>query len=560
MEKELHYDREFLKFSENMQHLVDTVDGSVEKVRKAVEAIADTFELGKMELTLEAPESPLVPGGELGVKHIYEWDGMLEEIPFFLEMETGERGIACANFYPRRGVNWNENTRAFLKLVGYYAIADIGSSRKGELLRKSIVTDLQTGIANLNGYMTTGQALLGKGKLGTYTSLYFNIRNFKYVNSAIGYMGGTQVLTAYSQRIQAFTNSSEVVSRLGGDNFVALIQNERLEDFLKLIQSTEIEVEHGGKKRSFVFGAICGAYQIPANINMMGEVMMGASMAFQQAKNNQQSIVYFSQEMFQSAMREKEVLVKFPQALAQGEYIVYYQPKINLKNNSIMGAEVLARWNENGEIHNPAYFIPALESDGTICKLDFYMLDCACKKIRKWLDKGQKPIELSVNFSRWHLRNSSFVDEIFEALHRNQVPGKYIEIEVTETVKNEDFKTLLAAIKKMKEQDITVSIDDFGTGYSSLTMLRQIPADILKMDKSFLNDDIQERDKKMLDHIVGMAKDLSMQVLAEGVENSTQRDYLSSIGCDAVQGFLYDQPLPEAEFDKRLAQDFKYQV
>lgn len=560
MDKELHYDRGFFEFSENMQHLTDTVESSVEKVRGAVAAIADTFEIGKMTLTLNAPSSPFMPGGESGTKIIYDWNGALEETSFVLEVETGEKGTARASFYPRKDVEWSQNTKSFLQLVGYYAIADVGSSRKGELLRQSIMTDLQTGIANLNGYMKKGQELLNNGTLKSYTSLYFNIRNFKYVNSTIGYMGGTQVLTAYANKLKAFTNSEEIVSRLGGDNFVALIQNDRMSDFLKLIQSMEIEMEYRDEKKLFAFGATVGAYQIPANINMMGEVMMSASIAYQKAKSSQQPIVYFSQEMFQTSMQEKEVLVKFAQALANGEYIVYYQPKINLKNNSIMGAEVLARWNENGTIHSPAYFIPALETDGTICKLDFYMLDCACKKIRKWIDAGQEPIGLSVNFSRWHLRNPNFVEDILAVLHRNQVPGQYIEIEVTETVNNEDFKTLLTAIDKLKEEGISVSIDDFGTGYSSLTMLRQVPADILKMDKSFLNEEIHERDKKMLDHIVGMAKDLSMKVLAEGVENSVQRDYLCSIGCDAAQGFLYDQPLPEAEFDNRLKTNFKYEV
>lgn len=560
MGNKVHCDKIFYQFAGIMQTPTNTIDESISKAEKALEQIAQDIDLGRVVIRLTASNSTLFLNGEKGKREVYNWGAESEAQVSKFRFHTGEGGLATICFYPRKGVCWDAEIQNLLQLIANFVFTYVGSSKKSELLQKAAIIDIQTGLLNLNGFMKHGKALMNGGLLKNYSAVYLDIQNFRYVNRSIGFLSGNDILMAYTQKMSSLISDSEVIARLGGDNFVALIKKERLDSFLKMMQEMELEVEHNSQRKIFNFSITCGVCRIPADLKSMGNVMMAVSTAFQEAKRNNLSVVYFSDEMLQSSILEKEIHVKFPNALANGEFVVYYQPKVNLHDNSIEGAEALARWNENGVIHGPDYFIPTLEKDGTICKLDFYILNCVCQKIHKWLEEGKKPIVISVNFSRCHLQNANFAEEIVDVIRKNQIPGKYIEIEVTETEDNEDFKTLMKGIDLMQEFGISVSIDDFGTGYSSLTMLRQISVDTLKMDKSFLNDVIQERDKKMLDHIVGMAKDLSIQVLAEGVENTSQRDYLKDIGCNSVQGFLYDKPLPEDEFEKRLNKNFKYDV
>lgn len=198
-----------------------------------------------------------------------------------------------------------------------------------------------------------------------------------------------------------------------------------------------------------------------------------------------------------------------------------------------------------------------LERNGEICRLDFYVFDVVCKNMKRWIDEGRKIPVVSSNFSRWHLSNNDFVEMIIGIADRYKIPHDRLEVEVTETTNESEYNTLLQAVKKLKANGIAVSIDDFGTGYSSLNMLKEIPVDVLKLDKSLLDqkndpDKLHANDKIMLKHIVSLAEDMSIKVLAEGVETVEQREFLKSIGCNTVQGFLYDRPMPVEEFEKRI--------
>jgi EAL domain-containing protein (putative c-di-GMP-specific phosphodiesterase class I) len=251
--------------------------------------------------------------------------------------------------------------------------------------------------------------------------------------------------------------------------------------------------------------------------------------------------------------REKQIADRFPTALAKEEFVVFYQPKVETDSYTIVGAEALVRWFSDGTIISPAEFVPLIERDGGICKLDFYMLEHVCQDIRKWLDKGMEPVRISVNFSRRHLTNPKLGDEIVEIIQKYQIPFRYIEIEVTETTDEEEQGMLSHFMNQMRLHQIATAIDDFGTGYSSLNILRSFPVDVLKIDKSFIDDgNITENDEIVLTNIVKMARELNMDVITEGVESWEQVEFLHDIECNVVQGFLFDRPLPETEFEKKL--------
>jgi EAL domain-containing protein (putative c-di-GMP-specific phosphodiesterase class I) len=215
----------------------------------------------------------------------------------------------------------------------------------------------------------------------------------------------------------------------------------------------------------------------------------------------------------------------------------------------------LCRWIRDGEVISPADFIPVLEETNDICKLDFYMLDKVCQDIRKWLDQGRRVVRVSVNLSRKHIMDSRLLDNIIGIIDRNNVPHEYIEIELTETNTDVGFRDLKLVVSGLQSAHIYTSVDDFGMGYSSLNLLRVIPWNVLKVDRSFLPLDDEDADSIrsiMFKHVVTMAKELGLECIVEGVETPAQLCTLRENNCDLAQGYLFDKPLPVDEFVTRL--------
>lgn len=274
----------------------------------------------------------------------------------------------------------------------------------------------------------------------------------------------------------------------------------------------------------------------------------------------------FQKEMYTRMFKEKEVAMSFNYALTHGEFVPFYQPKVLLKNNQLCGAEALCRWFHDGKMVSPMDFVPVLERDGSVCRLDFYILEQVCKDIRRWIDADYTPVKVSVNFSRWHLLNPNISEEILDVIHRYDIDPCLIEIEITETANNEDFIALAKMINTLKKSGMTFSVDDFGTGFSSLSLLKNLSADVLKIDKSFLDvdenysfDDQQDKRNKILfENIIRIANGLNMEVICEGVETTEQKEFLLSLDCDMAQGYYYDKPLPVEQFEKYLTKEYVY--
>ena len=258
-------------------------------------------------------------------------------------------------------------------------------------------------------------------------------------------------------------------------------------------------------------------------------------------------------------MEEKEKFMRtraqFPISLKNRDFLVYYQPKIDLKTNCLTGAEALSRWYRNGSLVMPADYIPDLEQTMDICRLDFYVLDQVCQDLRRWLDQGRQAVRVSVNFSRRHLIDPDLLNRILAVIDRWKIPHEYIEIELTETITDVEFRDLKRVTRGLQDAGIYTSVDDFGIGYSSLNLIREIPWNILKVDKNFLPlSEKAETDLQniMFRHVVTMAKEIGLICVAEGVETEEQVRILRECGCDIAQGFFYDKPLPVREFENRL--------
>lgn len=249
---------------------------------------------------------------------------------------------------------------------------------------------------------------------------------------------------------------------------------------------------------------------------------------------------------------QREVEREIKRAIEEGELVLYFQPKVNPLQEKIEGAEVLVRWfRKEGKIVRPNEFIPILEEYDAISFLDAYIFKQVCKIQREWLNKGYQ-IPMSVNESRRHLKNEHHIDELMEVINTYQIPTCLIELEMTESAVVENIEEAKRAEKTVHQYGFVVSMDDFGTGYSSFSMLKDIIIDVLKIDKSFFDQILEnERGKIIVEAIFSMAKKLGIKTVAEGIETKEQVQYLCSIGCDLIQGYYYDKPLSKEEFERK---------
>ena len=419
---------------------------------------------------------------------------------------------------------------------------------------KATRTDVMTGLPNEAGFRSFITHRRSDGILSEYNAFYINLKNFGLINQQYGKKGADKILVRYADAISAYAGPMECVARLSGDCFVALLLREKAQDFLKLLEGVEVRITVGGEKKAVIIHAVAGCLDI-TDASLDSEEILGmCTTALNVAKNQLHvSYTFATPEMHGIILEQKHIAELFPKSLENGEFQTYYQPKVDTDTNTIVGAEALVRWVRDDRIIPPGEFIPILEKDESICKLDFYIFEQVCRDIQNWLKEGIEPVRISTNFSRRNLSAHDFSAHISEVLSRYKIPKQYIEVELTETISEEENEKLSHFIRDMHEADIVMAIDDFGTGYSSLNLLREFPADVLKLDKSFVNKRTNgKRDSIVVSNIAKMAKELDMRVITEGVEQWDQVDFLKSIDVKIVQGFLFDKPLSKDDFEKRL--------
>lgn len=417
--------------------------------------------------------------------------------------------------------------------------------------------DMELGIYNMNNFMKCVGDCMNAGKIGQYAACFFNIRRMSIINSQIGRDNGTKLLKKYLTALQGLLQADGCVCRLSGDNFLMLFHKEKVFKVTEYLEESIVELNDSENTR-ITMGTHAGYYMIPADCSGVTEIMDRISMAFNTAKYIKRiPKVFFNDEIKESIEKEKKVESKFAEGIEKEEFLVYYQPKVSLHNYQLVGAEALCRWQRGDELIPPGQFIPVLERSSLICTLDFYMLEHVCRDISRWIREGKPVVKVSINLSRVHLGDPDLLRRVIEIVDKYDVPHRYIEIELTETTTDVDFMELKNIVTGFRMQGLSVSIDDFGVGYSSLNLIREIPWNVLKIDRSFLqmskeSDDEDAQKKVVLKHIIGMAQNLGLECIAEGVENIEQVALLKENNCYNAQGYLFDRPLPCKEFEERL--------
>lgn len=417
--------------------------------------------------------------------------------------------------------------------------------------------DPQTRHTNMAYFSARCDAYMKDRTIDHYTAMAVNLSDFTNLNLLIGSENCDIVLIRYMDWLKMGLDKDEVLSRISGDQFALLIHKDHEEMILEKLRSSEIRYgKQPGEKVSI--SAEAGIYRLTSDVESYHQIIQAISNALNVAKNSVQlQFSYYDPLSADATERKKFYEEAFEKALVNEDIHVFFQPKVSLKDYELIGAEALSRWIVDGQIVPPDSFIPILEETTRICKLDFYVLEHVCRSIHDWIEHGVKPVKVSVNFSRRHLSNKNLVQDIVRVLDKYEVPHQFIEVELTETTIDADFAALKQIVYGLRDCGIESSVDDFGMGYSSLSLIRDVPFKVLKIDKSFLGDknvESDERQRAMMKHVISMANDMGMECIAEGVESMEHVQLLKESKCYMAQGFLFNRPVPQEEFEDILMQ------
>ncbi len=391
-----------------------------------------------------------------------------------------------------------------------------------------------------------------------YSIVAFDISRFKNINEYYGSDEADNILKDVGLKLIEFYNNGQikVFGRIESDKFAWIMQDSK--DKIVDIYNSLIAIS---QKYRHQIPVKLGVYQIEDNNMPIKVAYNKAFLAGKSIKNDfDRNIQYFDAVMVSSFEKEQYVLNNFDKALENEEIIVFFQPKYDLQDNLICGAEALVRWadNKNGMI-SPAYFIPALENNGLITKLDKYIWDRTARYIRDWCRLGLNPKPVSINISKVDLLEPDLPNYIESIVRKYAIPHNLFELEITESAYVDGAVDVTSILKAFKNKGFTILMDDFGSGYSSLNTLRQFPIDVIKIDLKFLTnfDNSAEADKgrTIIESIVSMAKRLKLRIVVEGIETSEQANYCKSIGCEVAQGFFFANPIPEEEYIRLLNEE-----
>ncbi len=543
------------RFFNDINCYASSVDVYSTHITDSIMPVAKDLFIGKICCDLDVTASPIFPKNVLSDKLLYvSPDGFGEE-SIERNYTTGDGGNAQVIVTVENGHDWTDEERSGVKFLCDTLYVFMGRARLAEIASKSLYIDSLTGISNSAQFTLDGSRLAQYGELKNYFMFYISLKNFKSLNSNIGMKHGDEIIKIYAHLLLNRVGNTGFAARLGGDNFAVLIPKEQSDDFIKFISDISIELLIGGISTSFRIHANVGAYDIGENDNMH-YVMNCVNIAVKEAKSRiSDNVVIYTPEIMKRILSDQETVAQFPEALNNNEFMVYYQPKVNLENNRLCGCEALVRWKREGKLVPPLSFIPLFEKSGCICALDFYILKRVCADIKKWIEEGLEPVRVSVNFSKVHLCNKNAAKDILDVIDEYGIERKYIEIELTEMSDYNDFEAFRSLISELKSNGIMTSIDDFGTGYSSLNLLTSFNFDIVKLDKSFIDNIINRKsttDEIVVRNIADMLRELNMKIIAEGVETVEQAKLLLGINVTMAQGYLYDKPLCVEDFEYRL--------
>jgi diguanylate cyclase (GGDEF)-like protein/PAS domain S-box-containing protein len=411
------------------------------------------------------------------------------------------------------------------------------------------------------------QAMVAAGRHQQQLAVLFvDVDRFKHINDSLGHAIGDELLVSVARRLVASVRSTDTVSRQGGDEFVILLSNiAHMAD--AAISANKIlaalSQPHRVKEHDLQITASVGIGVFPDDGYDAETLVKNADIAMLTAKDNgRNNYQFFKADMNEHALERQSLESGLRHALERREFILHYQPKLDLETDAITGVEALIRWRQPTQgIVLPEMFIPIAEQCGYIVPIGRWVLREACHQMQSWLGMNLKPTPMAINISAVELRSKDFVEGVRAVLEETGLDSRYLEFELTETALMQDPKSTIAVLRALKDMGVRIALDDFGTGYSSLSYLKRFPIDALKIDKSFVRGlCTNSGDANIVSAVINMGKSFRLKVIAEGVETREQCLALQAQHCAEGQGFYFQRPIVATEFTKLLRTDLSATV
>jgi diguanylate cyclase (GGDEF)-like protein len=416
---------------------------------------------------------------------------------------------------------------------------------RAQLIRQAS-QDFLTGLNNRQ-YLRIAEAQWIDGQELPFAVFFIDLDNFKNINDSHGHSYGDILLKQVADRLLLICSDTDLVCRQGGDEFIVLSRQYDEISITNLARAIlkAIAAPYYVEKYNFVMGASIGVARYPDDGESFEELFSAADTAMYQAKNVKNSFNIFSGELRDQLMDTTYIEQALPQALSDGEFSLVYQPQV-IDSKSPVGVEALIRWKqeEKGMIP-PDRFIPVSEGNGMIIDIGHFVIDQALMDMSRLAsDHGCRDLLLSINVSIRQLQENGFVERLAASLSLSEFPARQLTLEITEGIFIDDLQYMIPVLNQIRDLGVKLSLDDFGTGYSSLSLLKQLPIDELKIDKSFIdNITTQKDDRLMVVNIIDIAHNLGIQVVAEGIEQEDQSRMLTELGCNLQQGYYFCKPV-----------------
>jgi diguanylate cyclase (GGDEF)-like protein/PAS domain S-box-containing protein len=438
------------------------------------------------------------------------------------------------------------------------------SQKMSHLAQYDYLTDLPNRLL-LNDRLS--QAICAAHRLQQHLAVLFvDVDRFKHVNDSLGHLIGDKLLSSIAQRLVDSVRNSDTISRQGGDEFVILLSSvahaaDAAFSAQKLL--TVAGMPHRVEEHDLQVTISVGISIYPDDGTDAETLVRNADIAMLNAKDNgRNNYQFFRPAMNEHALERQSIEGSLRHALDRGEFVLHYQPKLDLATETLTGAEALIRWRqpERGIVF-PLDFIPIAEQCGYIVPIGRWVLREACRQRRNWLDAHLAAIPIAINISAVELRSNNFVEHVRAILQETELEPRYLEFELTETAFMQDSQSTIAVLRALKDMGIQLTLDDFGTGYSSLSYLKRFPINALKIDKSFVRGVCTDSDdSKLVSAVINLGRSFHLQVIAEGVETREQFIALQALNCGEGQGYYFQKPIAANEFAKLLCADLSTTV
>lgn len=395
---------------------------------------------------------------------------------------------------------------------------------------------------------------------GKHSLVLFNLVGFSLYNTIFGYEKGSSLIKSVAEILTRSLGRAELLARLTGDRFLMLIRTETPDEtqsrLLSLLDSIDSAI--GSDETHYQIVSQCCAYRLSTadeekDVNLIAQDM---AIPFRQTKSHAgKRIIFYDEQNVACAMRARHIEGIMSTALLKEEFVAYFQPQYDIRGDRpvLCGAEALVRWNSPVlGLVRPDEFIPIFEKNGFVDRVDRYMLERACIRLRQWMDAGLRCVPVSVNLSRQNLFSADLIGRIEKIVDTYGIPHSFIKLELTESIVAESTVQLVETANKLRQRGFKVAMDDFGTGYSALSILKDVPFDTIKLDRAFFGESIDsERGRTTLTGVIRLLDALGFETVAEGIESESEAVQLKAWGCHVIQGFVFDRPVPADEFTKK---------